>query len=246
MTDAPQPIASPHGLRNGSASPTTAADGSLPFDALIFDMDGTLTDSEHWWDEIRRGLAAHDGRPWPPTATVDMMGLSTREWATYLVEKVGVHGTWPDAAERTIRGMIDRYHSGVPLLHGADAAVRRMAALLPIGICSSSPRRLIDAVAADTGWETLLSVQLSTEEVARGKPHPDGYLRAAELLGADPARCVVVEDSSNGLTSALAAGMAVVAVPPHFHPPAADVLARCDLVIDNLDELTADALAATR
>ncbi len=212
-------------------------------DAVIFDMDGTLTDSEHWWDEVRRELAEQEGRPWPADASTKQMGMSTREWASYLVDVVGVPGPWTDVAERVIEGMVVKYQQGVPLLHGADAAVRRIADLAPIAICSSSPRRLIDAVAAAMGWDALLTARVSTEEVERGKPHPDGYLRAAELLGVDPGRCVVVEDATNGILSAMAAGMKVIAVPPHFHPPSADLLARCDLVIDNLDELNEAALA---
>lgn len=215
-------------------------------DAVIFDMDGTLTDSEHWWDEVRRGLAADEGCGWPAEATTAMMGMSTREWAGYLGEVVGIPGTWQEVAERVIIGMAGKYRHGVPLLPGADAAVRRMASRGLIAICSSSPRRLIDAIAAETGWDGLLTASVSTEEVPRGKPFPDGYLRAAELIGVAPGNCVVIEDATNGLKSAMAAGMLVVAVPPHFNPPGPDLLARCDLVIDNLDELTEQALETLR
>lgn len=211
-------------------------------DAVIFDMDGTLTDSEHWWDEVRRGLAEQDGVPWPESATTAMMGLSTPEWSRYLVEQVGVRGTPAEAAKRTIDGMVAKYRAGVPLLPGADEAVRRMAARGPIAICSSSPRLLIDAVAAEMGWDELLTAKVSTEEVARGKPHPDGHLRAAELMGVAPENCLVVEDASNGIKSAINAGMRVIAVPPHFNPPPAEVLAQADLVIDDLTELTESVL----
>lgn len=213
-------------------------------DAVIFDMDGTLTDSEHWWDEVRRGLAARAGRPWPAEATTAMMGMSTPEWASYLIGTVGIPGTWQDVAGQVIDAMAEKYRHGVPLLTGADAAVRRMAARGPIAICSSSPRRLIEAISAETGWNALLTAKVSTEEVARGKPFPDGYLRAAELMGVPPAGCVVIEDATNGIKSAMAAGMRVVAVPPHFNPPNSELLARCDLVIDNLDELTEATLAS--
>lgn len=217
-------------------------DAMTRIEAVIFDMDGTLTDSEHWWDEVRRGLAAEDGRPWPDDATTAQMGMSTQEWATYLVEVVGLQGPWTEAARRAIDGMVDKYRAGVPLLQGADESVRRMAARGPIAICSSSPRKLIDAVSAEMGWDALLSAKVSTEEVPRGKPHPDGHLRAAELLGIAPENCVVIEDATNGIKSAINAGMKVVAVPPHFNPPSAEVLASADAVIDSLDELTDDLL----
>lgn len=221
-----------------------AASPLIRFQALIFDMDGTLTDSESWWDEVRRGLATEDGVPWPATATTDMMGMSTPEWSAYLVETVGIKGTAEDAARRTIDAMADRYHhAGVPLLPGAAEAVARMAQLLPLGLASSSPRRLIDAVCAEMDWDAVLVATVSTEEVERGKPAPDGFLRCCELMGVDAAQSAAVEDSTNGLISALAAGMCTIAVPPRFHPPSAEVLNRADAVIDTLDELTVELLA---
>lgn len=216
---------------------------TLPFAALVFDMDGTLTDSESWWDEVRRGLAAEDGVPWPATATTDMMGMSTPEWATYLSQTVGLASTPEESARRTIDAMAARYRErGVPVLPGARDVVPRVAAVLPLGLNSSSPRQLIDTVLGEMGWDDLFAATVSTEEVARGKPAPDGFLECARRLGVDPAGCVAVEDATNGLRSAMAAGMTTVAVPPHFHPPAPDVLARCDAVIGSLDELTVEFL----
>ncbi len=209
--------------------------------AIVFDMDGTLTDSEEEWDVIRRGLAEEDGVPWPDGATQAMMGMSTPEWSTYLVESVGLRGTPEEAAQRTIGGMADAYHAGrIPLLPGAVDAVHRMAEVAPLGVASSSPRVLIDAGLELLGVRDLVGVIVSTEEVERGKPHPDGFLAACEQLGVDPASTVAIEDSTNGIKSALAAGMKVVAVPPRFHPPAADVLERAHAVVDNLDALTVD------
>lgn len=213
-----------------------------PFQAVIFDMDGTLTDSEEAWDVVRRGLADADGVPWPPEATTAMMGMSTQEWSSYLAETVGLPGSAEDSARRTIGAMRELYLSGrVELLPGARDAVRRMAALGPVGIASSSPVVLIEAGIAELDVADEVTAFVSTEQVGRGKPAPDGYLRCAELLGVEAARCLAVEDSSNGIRSALAAGMHVVCVPPAFHRPADDLLARCT-VLDSLDELTADLL----
>lgn len=206
-------------------------------DAVVFDMDGTLTDTEATWDVVRRGLAAEAGRQWPDGATQAMMGMSTGEWSTYLSQEVGLPYSPQEAARRTVQRMADHYRGGVELLPGALEAVRRMAQRYPLAIASSSPRVLIDTAVDVIGIGDLLSATVSTEEVERGKPAPDGYLRACELLGVDPTRSVAVEDATNGILSALNAGMTVVAVPPHFHPPAADVLARTT-VIDRLDELT--------
>ncbi|WP_165490111.1 HAD family hydrolase [Propioniciclava sinopodophylli] len=209
--------------------------------AVVFDMDGTLTDSEQEWDVVRRGLAEADRLAWPEEATKAMMGMSTPEWSAYLVETVGLFGSAEEVARRTIDAMADAYREGrIPVLHGAVDAVNRMAEIAPLAVASSSPRVLIEAGLGLLGVRDKVAVVVSTEEVARGKPHPDGFLAACDALRVDPAATLAIEDSTNGLKSALAAGMRVVAVPPRFHPPAPDVLARAHAVIDDLDALTVD------
>ena len=211
--------------------------------AVVFDMDGILIETEPIWDKVRRRMAAEDGLSWPDGSTSIMMGLSTREWAEHMTDVIGIPGTWEEVAQRTIDGVAGEYASGgLPVLPGAVEAVRRMAGLVPTAIASSSPRRLIDLVVSRLDLGDALTVTVSTEEVARGKPFPDGYLRACELLGSDPARSVAVEDSTNGVRSAFAAGMKVVCVPPGFHPPAEDTLALCAAVLDSLDDLTEELL----
>ena len=91
-----------------------------------------------------------------------------------------------------------------------------------------------------SGFAAQASVGAWKKCYANGKPAPDGYLRACELLGADPTRCIAVEDSAAGISSAANAGMTVVAVLPHFRPPSADVLGRCAAVLDDLSDLTGD------
>jgi HAD superfamily hydrolase (TIGR01509 family) len=214
------------------------------FDAFVFDMDGVLTDTESIWDEVRRGLAADAGLIWPDEATPAMMGMSTPEWSAYLVGTVGLTGPPEQVAETVIDAMATRYRERLPALPGAVEAVRRVAAVLPIGLASSSPRRLIDASLATLGIAELFAATVSTEEVERGKPSPDGYLRVCELLGAEPARCACVEDSSNGIRAAHAAGMTVIAVPHAFHPPTEGALGLAATVIDGLDALDAELLTA--
>ncbi len=206
--------------------------------AVVFDMDGTLTDTEHIWDVVRRGMAEAEGRTWPADATRAMMGMSTQEWSTYLSEVVGLSGTAEDAARQAIDGMLAVYHRGIDLLPGAIAALNRMHTHWPIGLASSSPRVLIDAAVDAMGMAQLFGTTISTEELAAGKPAPDVYLEACRRLGVDPAQAVAVEDAHNGILSAHAAGLIVVAVPPHFKPPPAATLALADAVIDSLDDLT--------
>jgi len=137
-----------------------------------------------------------------------------------------------------VERMAERYREAVPLLPGAAAAARLLASRWPLGLASSSPRRLIDVVLDRAGLAALFAVIVPTDEVGRGKPAPDVYQEATARLGFDPQRCVAVEDSTNGLRAACAAGMEVVAVPRPAYPPDADALACAGLVLHSLEELT--------
>lgn len=207
--------------------------------AIVFDIDGTLVDTEATWDVVRRRLATEAGVAWPEGATQAMMGMSTGEWSGYLAETVGLPYPADECARLTIEAMAQHYRDGVAPLPGAPDVVFRMAQRYPVALASSSPRLLIDTFIAVMGLGDVISASVSTEEVGRGKPAPDGFERACALLAADPAASIAVEDSTSGITSALRAGMTVVAVPPHFHPPSDDVLARTT-VVGSLDEITYD------
>ncbi|HEY3506830.1 MAG TPA: HAD family phosphatase [Actinocatenispora sp.] len=206
---------------------------------IIFDLDGVLVDSEQWWDEIRRGVVAEYGGTWTDEATTAMLGMSTPEWADYLVSALGVT-LGPDEAARTVVDrMADRYAGGPPLLPGAVAAVRDAARRTPVAIATSSPPRIIDAFLSGTRLGDVVTAAVSSEQVGAGKPDPAVYLTAADRIGVPAARCVAIEDSTNGLRAALAAGTTVIAVPnPHF-PPDPAVLARAAYRIGRLAELPA-------
>ena len=214
--------------------------------AVVFDLDGVIIDSEEVWEEVRRGYVAEHGREFLPDTQQRLMGMSTPEWARYLAEDVGV-GVPPErVAADVLDRMAERYRARVPLIPGAVDAVHRIAARFPVALASSSARVLIDRVLESAGLTGVFRATLSTEEVPRGKPAPDVFLAAAERLGADPAECAAIEDSSNGLRGAAAAGMAVICVPHGVYPPAEDALARTDLVVESLDELTVAAIEALR
>ncbi|MFC6359709.1 HAD family phosphatase [Luteococcus peritonei] len=208
---------------------------SRPFAAVVFDMDGTLVDTEPVWDQVRRQLAEEDGVPWPEQATAAMMGMSTQEWSSYLSEQVGLRSDAEQSARRTIDALVARYEAGtMEVLPGAREAVALAASRGPVGIASSSPVVLIEAGMRLLGITEVVKAHVSTEQVGRGKPAPDGYLRCCELLQVDPSRCLALEDSSNGIRSALAAGMTTVAVPQPFHRPDDELLDRCAAVLDDL------------
>lgn len=206
--------------------------------AVVFDLDGVLIDSEQLWDEVRRGLAAEADRSWPAEATSDMQGMSTPEWSAYLVERVGVPGPPERVAAEVVARMADRYRHGVPLLPGADAAVRALADRWPLAVASSSPPALIREVLSRAGLADRFRALVSSEEVDSGKPAPDVYLAAAERLDVPPRRCLAIEDSANGLRAAAAAGMTVIAVPNPHYPPPEDALELAAAVVDTAGDLT--------
>ncbi len=208
--------------------------------AVVFDLDGVLVDSEGLWDAVRRGLAADSGRPWPQEATRAMLGMNTAEWSQYLVDVVGVPGPPEQAAETVIDRMAAAYAEHLPLLPGATSTVTRLAARWPLGLATSSPPRLIDVVLRTAGVTECFAAVLSTEDVEAGKPSPAVYRTVVEQLGADPARTVAIEDSTNGVRAAAGAGLAVIAVPRPDFPPSADALALTAARVDRLDDVTVE------
>ncbi len=212
--------------------------------AVIFDLDGVLVDSEPVWERVRRRYVAEHGGAWRPDTQSRLMGMSTQEWARYLSADLGVDRSAAEVAEDVVAEMVRRYDANLPLMPGAVDAVRRMAGYWRLGLASSSPTRLIDRVLEDAGLTAVFEVALSTEDVARGKPDPDVYLAVAQRMRVAPELCAAVEDSSNGLRSAAAAGMAVVAVPHPSYPPRPDALALARLTVTELAGLTVERIAA--
>jgi HAD superfamily hydrolase (TIGR01509 family) len=207
-------------------------------DAVVFDLDGVIVDSEQVWDDVREAFVTQAGGTYTEAATRAMMGMSSPEWSRYLVEDLGVPLTPEQANAEVVRRMLERYGEAPPLIPGAVDAVRRVGARWPLAIASSANRELIDVVVAAAGLADLIRVSVSSEEVGRGKPAPDVYLEAARRLGVDAARCAAVEDSHNGLRSARAAGMRVIAVPNLHFPPDGEALAQADVVLASIAELT--------
>ncbi|PWU43767.1 HAD family hydrolase [Micromonospora globispora] len=211
-------------------------------DAVLFDLDGVIVDSEPVWEEVRRAYVAAHGGTWQPDTQRRLMGMSTGEWAAYLSGELGVDRNPEQVATEVVAEMTRRYAEHVPLIDDADAVVRRMAARWPLGLASSSPTRLIAAALAATGLTDAFGATLSTEETARGKPAPDVWLAVAARLGVDPARCVAIEDSSNGVRSAAAAGMRVIAVPHGSYPLDPDAEALAAALLPTIDALTPEVV----
>ena len=214
----------------------TVREGEI--EAVVFDMDGVLVDSEEIWDEARRTLALEHGLAWPESAQRDMMGMSSLEWSRYMHERVGLLETPDEISADVVSRLEDLYWQHLPLLEGAVQAVERMAKRFRLGLASSSNRPIIELVLELAAIADYFEVTLSSEEVEHGKPAPDVYLEVLRRMNVAPAKTAAIEDSTNGLLAAHAAGMLVIAVPNPVFPPRPDALAAADVVIDSLVELT--------
>jgi HAD superfamily hydrolase (TIGR01509 family) len=211
-------------------------------DAVVFDLDGVLLDSEEIWDRAREDLARERGGRWHDRAQRDMMGMSSTEWSRYMHDVIGLSEPPEEISDEVVRRLSELYREELPAIPGAREAVERLAARWPLGLASSSNRELIDLALGLLGVKDLFTATVSSEEVARGKPAPDVYLEAARRLGVEPTRAAAVEDSHSGIRAAKAAGMRVIAIPNQHFPPDEDALASADLVLDSLAELTAEAV----
>jgi HAD superfamily hydrolase (TIGR01509 family) len=211
-------------------------------EAVIFDLDGVLVDSEHVWDEIRERLARERGGRWHEQAQRDMMGMSSVEWSRYMHDVIGLPEAPEEIGAEVVTRLAARYRDDLPLIPGAPEAVERLAAVWPLAVASSSNRPIIDLVLELSGLAGRFAATVSSEEVPRGKPAPDVYLEAARRLSADPVRCAAVEDSTNGLLAARAAGLRVIAIPNERYPPRPEALAGADAVLDTIAGLTPDVV----
>jgi HAD superfamily hydrolase (TIGR01509 family) len=206
-------------------------------EAVIFDLDGVILETEELWNEVREGLVRERGGRWSDSAQADMMGMSSTEWSRYMHDTLGVPDPPEEISREVVRRMGERYAEHLPLIDGAVDAVKRVAARWPLGLASSANRQLIDRALELSGLASLFKVTVSSEEVERGKPAADVYLEAARRLGVEPDRCAAIEDSASGIRSAYTAGMLVAAIPNPSYPPPAESLALATVVLESIEEL---------
>jgi HAD superfamily hydrolase (TIGR01509 family) len=207
-------------------------------EAVVFDLDGVLIQSEEVWDAVRERYVRERGGRYDAEVQRAMMGMSAPEWSRYLSENAGVPGTPQKINRDVVERMLAAYERELPLLPGAVDAVRRTAAAFPLALASSSNREVFEKVLELAGLTDCFRATVSSEEVAHGKPAPDVYLEAARRLGVAPETCATVEDSHAGIRSAKAAGMRVIAIPNASYPPDAEALELADVTLGSLEELT--------
>ena len=213
-------------------------------EAIIFDMDGLLIDSEPVWDRARAGMAERLGQSWGKRDHQAVMGVSTAEWADYMKDKWNLDMSREEVVAKIVGQMRDFYRKEIPFRQHAVASVELAAKHYRAALASGSEASLIELVTTSPELDGKLEVILSADHVARGKPHPDVYLETARRLGVAPEHCICLEDSQNGILAGLNAGMKVIAVPDPEFPVDDAVLARVDAVLTTLDEFTVSRLSS--
>ncbi len=216
----------------------------MPAKFVIFDLDGTLVETEQIWRDVRRDFVASHGGHWHDGAQHTMIGMRTAEWAQYIHDELGVNELPVAIAHDVVDGVINRIGNNVPVLPGAQEALERLSRAFTLGLATSATLRVAETVLEKTGWRRFFPVAVSADSVAKGKPAPDVYLRALALMRADSAQTAAVEDSANGIRSAANAELAVVAIPNREFPPGPDALARAARILQSLSELDADVIVS--
>jgi HAD superfamily hydrolase (TIGR01509 family) len=206
--------------------------------AVIFDLDGLLVDSEPCWDAVRKAWAEERGVfDWGPDDHRACMGVSTLTWASYMIRRLSLDLPPQAVIDRVVESMRAIYRRAVPYKPGAVDAIRLAAAHFRVGLASGSEKSLIEIVVADAPLVGKFGAVVCTDDMPRGKPAPDVYLEAARLLEVDSRACVCLEDSGAGIQSGKAAGMRVIAVPDPRFPPKPELLALADVRLTSLAEV---------
>jgi HAD superfamily hydrolase (TIGR01509 family) len=213
--------------------------------AVVFDLDGVLIESEQVWDTAREQLARERGGTWDERATTDMMGMSSTEWSSYMQDRLGVPMDPAEINDDVVRRVAAAYEEHLPLLPHAVETVQELRERWRLGVASSSNRPIIELVLDRMEVRDCFAAVVSSEEVENGKPAPDVYLAVARELGVDPNDCVAIEDSSNGIKAAVAAGMRTIAVPNRQFRPDDDVLAMAAVVVPSLADVTPAVVASS-
>lgn len=209
---------------------------------IVFDLDGTLIETEQIWRDVRQEYVVECGGRWRDDAQRAMMGMRTQEWARYMHDALGVERSPGIIEEQVVARIIERLSEGIPLIAGAGVVLERLAGAFVLGLATSSALAVAQFVLTKTGWKKYFATVVSADSVARGKPAPDVYRRALMLLDAPAGASAAIEDSANGIRSAHAAGLAVVAVPNREFPPGAQALALAAAVVPTLEGLDASTI----
>lgn len=213
-------------------------------EAVIFDMDGVLIDSEPVWHRVRSDFVAEHGGTWSEDDQRAVMGANSREWAERIRRECGVALSADLIYAQVISRLRQAYQDHLPLYDGTREVVDALSADYPLAVASSSPLELVEFALGLAGLRGRFQAVVSSDEVERAKPEPDVYLEACRRLDRRPCGCAAVEDSANGIRSAVAAGLAVIAIPNRDFPPPLAVVGSARLVLASIRELVPETILA--
>ena len=215
----------------------------MAIEAIIFDMDGLLVDSEPTWDKARVRMARRAGKEWTQQDHINVMGVSTDEWGRYMIERLELTATLEEVQAEIIHEMMEMYRQEIPFKPSAVEAVRWAAAKYPTALASGSHPRLIEFVVQSPELQGCFDVVLAADQVGVGKPDPTIYLETARRLGIAPEKCLCIENSLMGVLAGRRAQMYVINIPDPKFPLPEEQRSAADLILDSLSELSDNVIA---
>jgi mannitol-1-/sugar-/sorbitol-6-/2-deoxyglucose-6-phosphatase len=210
--------------------------------AVIFDMDGVLVDSEVYWLKSRQEFAIARGKLWTDDDQRLAMGRSTIEWARVMQERLNLEDPLEAIMTEMKQRVITHFEEKLPVRPGAIESVHTAATRYRVALASGSPTEIIQRVIQLTGLDKIFETVLYGDDMTHGKPDPEIYLKTAAVLNVPPRACMGVEDSGNGIRAVVAAEMVCIAAPSPAFPLNADLLALAARKIDTMEDLTLDLL----
>jgi HAD superfamily hydrolase (TIGR01509 family) len=211
-----------------------------PFDAVIFDLDGVLADSEPWWNQIDAKLLAEYGVSYRGEYHRNVLGVSYRLAVEFYKNAFHISASVEELMQRRGEIATDFFANRVGLFPSAKMTLEQLREMkLPLAVATSSVSASARPLLDRTGIRSLFSVVITGDEVQQGKPHPDIYLRAAKKLGISPEACLVIEDSLAGIAAGKSANMRVAAIPDRRFVDPGEYDKEANYVLGSLSEIPA-------
>jgi HAD superfamily hydrolase (TIGR01509 family) len=210
----------------------------MPVEAVIFDMDGVLVDSEVYWKLSREEFARDLGKVWTDADQRLAMGRNTVEWAEVMQERLEIDMPIDDIIADMLQRVIDHYERSLPTRPGAVDAVHLAAGHYRVGLASGSPTEIIRRVMELTGLDSVFEVMVYGDDIPNGKPAPDIYLETLRLMGVPAQKAAGIEDSANGVRALKAAGMYAIAAPSPDFPLPDEIVNMADQHITTMEDFT--------
>ncbi len=212
----------------------------MPIEAVVFDMEGVLMDSEPYWKVARERFAQDMHKSWTIDDQSACMGRNTVEWAQVMHDRLALDWELDDIISDVIRRVLAQYDERLPLRDGAFQTVERMSAHYKVALASGSPTSVIDYAMKRSGLDVFFGSRVYGDTIPNGKPAPDIYVEALRLLDVSPRQAAGIEDSPSGVRALHNAGMVVIAAPSEGFVLPPDVLALADHAVAHMDEITVD------